>query len=156
MDCQANRPELHRYLDGDLDAERKEAVADHLARCADCTATLAELENVGRLLRRHGFAPAPADLFDRVRAAAGARTTASIGLRLAAAGLGALLVGASWSVGSPFGENAAAAPNPFTDYFRTAAGSISGSALFVADKDILNTWPESRVLAWARQERKGK
>ena len=157
MDCKANRPTLHHYLDGELDAASEKAVADHLARCADCTATLAELESVGQLLRRVGSTPAPVDLFDRVRTAAGKRTaTPGLGLRLAAAGLGALLVGASWSVGAPAGANEAAAPNGYTDYFRTAASSVSGPALLVANKNILNSWPESRVLAWAQQEIEGK
>jgi anti-sigma factor RsiW len=37
-------PELSAYLDGELDASRRQRVAAHLATCAGCAAHLAELQ----------------------------------------------------------------------------------------------------------------
>lgn len=59
---------LSDYLDGLLEAQEREAVAEHLSQCAGCRSVEAELSEVKRRARALGGIAPPADLFDRIRA----------------------------------------------------------------------------------------
>ncbi len=57
LDCDAVMRQLWDYLDGELTAERTEAIREHLALCSRCFPQLeferAFLETLGRTRRRH-------------------------------------------------------------------------------------------------------
>ncbi len=46
FDCVAATEHLHEYLDGELKPDWHAAMAQHLANCADCSATLAQLRQI--------------------------------------------------------------------------------------------------------------
>lgn len=46
FDCVAATEHLHEYLDGELKPDWRAAMAQHLANCADCSATLAQLRQI--------------------------------------------------------------------------------------------------------------
>jgi len=46
FDCVAAAEHLHEYLDGELKPELRAAMEQHLASCADCAATLAQLRQI--------------------------------------------------------------------------------------------------------------
>lgn len=56
------REELMEYVDGGLPAERRAAVARHLAACAECQRAAAELRDVSVELHRWTIEPAPPSL----------------------------------------------------------------------------------------------
>lgn len=66
MDCSKTQELLDEYLDGELDAARRQAFETHLGSCADCSASVAEARHLNGLLRR---LPAPAVRPEFTRAA---------------------------------------------------------------------------------------
>lgn len=68
MRCSKARKQMSAFLDGALPAGEREAMADHLARCAACAGVIQELEVTGRLLRQGERFRAPAGFSRRVMA----------------------------------------------------------------------------------------
>jgi hypothetical protein len=63
---------LAAQADDELDANERRLAEDHLAKCADCRATLAEERSLKTLVRRHtGIVRTPPDVRLRIRAALG-------------------------------------------------------------------------------------
>ncbi len=63
LSCAAARPLLQAYHDEELPVPDQIAVAAHVSGCAECRAELAELEDLGDMLRREapGHMPLPCD-----------------------------------------------------------------------------------------------
>lgn len=57
---------IHDYVDGVLDARRRESADTHLGRCAGCAQELRDLRGVGVLLDEMSVVDAPAGFADRV------------------------------------------------------------------------------------------
>ncbi|HUQ12438.1 MAG TPA: zf-HC2 domain-containing protein [Steroidobacteraceae bacterium] len=70
MNCEAARPQLEAYLDGELDRSSVDALEGHLATCAACRGELASLEELRTALRALPAHHAPADLRARLAAVA--------------------------------------------------------------------------------------
>lgn len=68
MQCERARELLSAYLDGELSAEERRAVAAHVEGCRSCTAQIDDFRRIGRLLAEEGRERAPASLALRVRA----------------------------------------------------------------------------------------
>ena len=68
MKCEAARPQLESYLDGELDRAAVEELESHLATCAACRAQLADLEQLRGALRAIPRQRAPAELRARLMA----------------------------------------------------------------------------------------
>jgi anti-sigma factor RsiW len=67
--CEEVRPELVAYLDGELEARARTAVAEHLRACAACRREVEALEAAGRLLAALPAGPPPSEGFElRLRA----------------------------------------------------------------------------------------
>ncbi len=68
VDCERARMLMHLRLDGELPDDDASALAEHVARCADCRAVDADLRQIDAALRE-GLAACepPAELADRVR-----------------------------------------------------------------------------------------
>ena len=135
-DAYTNR--LSEYLDGDLDAATRSAVQAHLASCAECRATLAELERVVVRAQRPSDTGPAGDLWpgiaDRIglatddlarrRTARGRRFSFSVPQLIAASFvLAALSGGAAWMARSWTGK---AVTPP------VATGPNAGAALVVS------------------------
>lgn len=69
MNCDKFRPLLDPFRDGELQASEHSTLADHVATCRSCAATLATGDSLSRHLKDAGPMPAPADLQARVLAA---------------------------------------------------------------------------------------
>jgi anti-sigma factor RsiW len=68
MKCEAARPLLEGYLDGELERTAVDEIEAHLAGCAACRAELAALESLRGALRALPRERAPADLRARLAA----------------------------------------------------------------------------------------
>jgi anti-sigma factor RsiW len=68
MQCERARELLSPYLDGELSAEERRAVAAHIERCRACAAEAADFQRIGRSIAEGGREPAPKALALRVRA----------------------------------------------------------------------------------------
>jgi anti-sigma factor RsiW len=68
MKCEAARPLLESYLDGELERTAVDEIENHLAGCAACRAELAALEELRGALRALPRERAPADLRARLSA----------------------------------------------------------------------------------------
>lgn len=66
MAHEVSAEELSSFLDGELPAERRTQVAEHLRTCAACARQLAGFQKVGAAFREHGQEPLPAGLADRI------------------------------------------------------------------------------------------
>jgi len=62
MNCPRIRPLLSDYLDGELSAERAEAVEQHLSGCPECTCLWRELRGTVRIVAHLGRQRCPVDL----------------------------------------------------------------------------------------------
>lgn len=88
------------YLDGDLSSAERQALAEHLAECAECTGLMTELKRVVARAQALEDRPPRADLWPGVAAAIGAsgpvrqRITFSVP-QLLAAGIAIMIVTAS-------------------------------------------------------------
>jgi len=151
LTCTAVRERISAFLDGELSAERAEAVRGHLATCAQCAAWHAELAATDRLLDRAG-AIAPADDFTaavlaRVRARRAESAAARLRRAIArpwprwavAASLAAAIAigsGAAWLTGPgapPPSETAVIARQFGLEAFEDLpAGSVEGAVVDVA------------------------
>jgi anti-sigma factor RsiW len=69
MQCDRASELLSPYLDGELSADERGAVAGHIETCRRCAAMLADLRRVSHAISDAGREPAPASLMPRVRAA---------------------------------------------------------------------------------------
>jgi anti-sigma factor RsiW len=58
--------ELSAFHDGELPAERKAQVAEHLRSCASCTRELERFQKAGVAFRQHGRQALPAGLLERM------------------------------------------------------------------------------------------
>lgn len=67
MPCDQSPDLIGAYLDGELSAPRREAVARHLADCADCAALAAELRETSILVAGLGREPMPPSLPPRLQ-----------------------------------------------------------------------------------------
>jgi len=67
MQCERARELLSAYLDGELTAEERRAVAAHIEGCRTCAAEAADFERIGRTLAEAGREPMPKALALRVR-----------------------------------------------------------------------------------------
>ena len=68
MQCERARELLSPYLDGELSAEERRAVAAHIEGCRSCAAQADDFRRIGRTLAEAGREPAPKALALRVRA----------------------------------------------------------------------------------------
>src|SRR5947209_99627 len=68
MQCERARELLSPYLDGELSAEERRAVAAHVEGCRSCSAQVDDFRRIGRTLAEAGREPAPKALALRVRA----------------------------------------------------------------------------------------
>ena len=84
MLCREAVPLLHAFADGELEAAASADVAAHAAACGACGRRLADIEELGRLVRLAPYHDAPASLRVRV-AATGRRTRVRATLQIAAA-----------------------------------------------------------------------
>lgn len=68
MQCERARELLSPYLDGELSAEERRAVAAHIEACRSCAAQVDDFRRIGLTLAEAGREPAPKALALRVRA----------------------------------------------------------------------------------------
>jgi anti-sigma factor RsiW len=68
MQCERARELLSPYVDGELSAEERRAVAAHIQGCRTCEAQVADFHRVGRTLAETGREPMPKALALRLRA----------------------------------------------------------------------------------------
>jgi anti-sigma factor RsiW len=68
MQCERVRQLLSPYLDGELSAAERRAVAAHIEQCRACAALVADFQRIGRTIAEAGAEPAPSSLALRVRA----------------------------------------------------------------------------------------
>ena len=68
MQCERARELLSPYLDGELSAQERRAVAAHIEGCRICAAQVADFQRIGRTLAEAGREPMPKALALRVRA----------------------------------------------------------------------------------------
>ena len=66
MECREVEGLLGAYLDGELDPAASASVQGHAETCAICRERLANLESIGRMVRRAPYYPAPEALRARV------------------------------------------------------------------------------------------
>ncbi|MCX5797920.1 MAG: zf-HC2 domain-containing protein [Elusimicrobia bacterium] len=59
--------DLSAFLDGELPAERKAQVAEHLRACASCGRELERFKKASAAFRQHGKRALPARLLDKIR-----------------------------------------------------------------------------------------
>src|SRR6476646_7025628 len=68
MQCERARELLSPYVDGELSAEERRAVAAHIQGCRTCEAQVADFHRVGRTLAETGRESMPKALALRLRA----------------------------------------------------------------------------------------
>ena len=85
MECREAEGLLGAYLDGELEPAVSTSVRDHADTCAACRQRLANLESIGRMVRRAPYYQAPDGLRARVTQARTRSTTTSHLLAWAAA-----------------------------------------------------------------------
>ena len=66
MDCREVEGLLDAHLDGELEPAVSTSVRNHLDACAACRQRLANLESIGRMVRRAPYYQAPAALRARL------------------------------------------------------------------------------------------
>ena len=66
MKCEAARPQLESYFDGELDRAAVDEIEAHLSACSACRAELAALEQLRAAFRMVPRQHAPADLRQRL------------------------------------------------------------------------------------------
>jgi anti-sigma factor RsiW len=66
MAHEVSAEELSAFLDGELPAERKAQVAEHLRACASCARELERFKKAGAAFRQHGKQALPARLLERI------------------------------------------------------------------------------------------
>ena len=69
MQCDRARELIGPHFDGELTGAERQAIAEHLPSCGDCTALAQDLARIGRQIAAAGREPAPKALALRVRAA---------------------------------------------------------------------------------------
>ncbi len=65
-DCTDALEDLYRYLDGELTAERRARIAEHLEACGPCLSAFAFEQELKVVVSRCGETEVPAELRDRV------------------------------------------------------------------------------------------
>ena len=102
MDCREVEALLDAYQDRELEPALSTSVRDHLATCAACRGRLANLESVGRMIRRAPYYQAPDALRARLTQQTRTRSTATSHLLAWAAAvvMVASLTGSIWFVRS--------------------------------------------------------
>lgn len=160
MNCADITAHLDAYHDDELDAANAGTIAEHVAACPACSTAVAERRRLRVYLRRHGSAAAPEGLWQAIESRIESPTaTAWLWPRLAAAGLGAILVGGAWLLRGP--QVRPPLPEPIATYLGTTGSRGSGNrgaaggpvampvGLSVNHREMLNR-PEQLVLEWAR------
>ena len=66
MAHEVSAEELSVFHDGELPAERKAQVAEHLKTCASCSRQLEQFQKAGIAFRQHGQRALPVGLLDRI------------------------------------------------------------------------------------------
>ena len=79
MQCERARELLSAYLDGELSAQERRDVADHVEGCRACSAEAADFRRIGRTLAETGREPMPKALALRVRANLAREAEAEVG-----------------------------------------------------------------------------
>ncbi len=92
MNCEATRPLLSVYLDGELDAKSHASVAAHLAECQACARRLQDYRVLGQQIRALPDAPLPAGMVVVPAARRWPRLSDGRGLPLLVRGLSTLLL----------------------------------------------------------------
>jgi anti-sigma factor RsiW len=69
MRCDRAQELINPFVDGELGAEDREAVAAHIEACADCTALVVDMQRMSKAIAEIGREPAPKALALRVRSA---------------------------------------------------------------------------------------
>jgi anti-sigma factor RsiW len=156
MNCDETKKQLTALHDDELEGPSARAATDHIAGCGSCAMALDELQSLQAFVQRHGRSPVPAGLLERIedraeRAIPVAETiTAWLLPRLAAAGLGALCIGGAWWFSDSGTEPQRSPPSAgVTSYLQASTVSTA-----IDGMQQLQLRPESRVLAWGRQEAK--
>jgi anti-sigma factor RsiW len=155
MKCEAARPLLESYLDGELDRGAVDEIEAHLSTCAACRAELAALEQLRSAMRAVPRHRAPAELRQRLAqagelprletAARGAHRghwwamAASLLLGLA---LGAAFMG--WHAGKPVDEGRLLARDLLASHLRALAAS-SPLDVISEDRHTVKPWFAGRI-----------
>jgi hypothetical protein len=131
MNCQAYEPSLNDLVDGELDSESTAAIDAHVAGCAHCRSTVADLSalrDAARSLER--YAPPPR-LWSRIADGVDRRASASSGAGrawqplVAAAALVVAVSGLSW-LGARLAQN----PMPVDQIARAGTSFVGRGASF--------------------------
>jgi anti-sigma factor RsiW len=67
MQCERARELLSAYVDGEVDGEKRRAVAEHVERCPSCAVFAGDIRRIGGLLAEAGREPMPKSLALRIR-----------------------------------------------------------------------------------------
>jgi len=154
MKCEAARPLLESYLDGELDRPAVDEVEAHLGSCAACRAELAALEALRGAIRALPRQRAPADLRARVAAVGdlpaleSSRGTTGSWWKLAAAVLLGVAVGAGvmrWSgpIGGP-GSGSLLARDLLASHLRALAAT-SPVDVISEDRHTVKPWFAGKI-----------
>ncbi len=152
MNCDDIKTQLDAYHDAELDVAAATEIADHVASCPACAAALCERRSLGDYLRQHGTSAAPAGLWQAIETKAEETTvpnrTAWLLSRLAAAGLGAILVGGAWRL-SRTSEHPPRLSEPIKSYLHPSDRLVATPVATFQDLEQLQHRPEQRILDWA-------
>lgn len=66
LDCQQALDRLYRFLDGQLDDERKSAIRSHLDSCGHCLEAFSFEAELKSVIARRAVSPVPQDLKERI------------------------------------------------------------------------------------------
>lgn len=153
MNCDDIKTQLDAYHDLELDVAAATEIAAHVANCPNCAAALDQRRSLGDYLREHGTSAAPDGLWRAIETKAGAATvptwTAWLLPRLAAAGLGAILVGGAWLVNRS-AEQPPRMSETIQSYFRPSDRLVAAPVAAFQDLEELRQRPEQRILDLAR------
>jgi len=155
MKCEAARPLLESYLDGELDRAAVDELESHLSTCAACRAELAALERLRTTLRAAPRHRAPADLRRRLAQAGDLPQleAASHGAfragwwAMAASLLLGLALGAGfmgWRAGTPGDDRQLLARDLLTSHLRALAAS-SPLDVISEDRHTVKPWFAGRI-----------
>ncbi len=155
MKCDAARPLLESYLDGELDRAAVDEIEAHLSTCAACRAELAALEQLRTALRAAPRHRAPAELRQRLaqagdlpRLEAPARGAFRAGWwAMAASLLLGLALGAgfmTWRVGTPVDEGHLLARDLLASHLRALAAS-SPLDVISEDRHTVKPWFAGKI-----------